>query len=391
MDKELIIVSYGELSTKGKNIMNFIKLLGNNIKRVLKRYNCQIDVKKDHTYIYYDLKDYEDIKYLLERIPGIMSFYPALVCNKNIDEILKTADQIYTISNLNTFKVQTKRIDKSFELNSDEINRKVGTYILNQQKKAKVDVHNPELLINIAIRENEVYIYGFKEKGLGGYPVGIAGKALHLLSGGIDSPLAAFLMMKRGVTLEMIHFEASPYTSERVIDKIKDIIHVLNLYQENIKLHIVPFAKLEKEIYDKCGSSYAVTIMRRMMMLISSIIANKRKCLVLSNGESIGQVASQTLPSIEVIEKCAFLPVIRPLACVDKIDIIKMAKEIGTYDISIRPFEDCCTIFEIKDPVTHPNLETVEKLESKIDVDTLIKECVSNTKIININNQEEEI
>ena len=391
MDKELIIVSYGELSTKGKNIMNFIKLLGNNIKRVLKKYNCQIDIKKDHTYIYYDLKDYEDIKYLLERIPGIMSFYPALVCNKNIDEILKTADQIYTISNLNTFKVQTKRIDKSFELNSDEINRKVGTYILNQQKKAKVDVHNPELLINIAIRENEVYIYGFKEKGLGGYPVGIAGKALHLLSGGIDSPLAAFLMMKRGVTLEMIHFEASPYTSERVIDKIKDIIHVLNLYQENIKLHIVPFAKLEKEIYDKCGSSYAVTIMRRMMMLISSIIANKRKCLVLSNGESIGQVASQTLPSIEVIEKCAFLPVIRPLACVDKIDIIKMAKEIGTYDISIRPFEDCCTIFEIKDPVTHPNLETVEKLETKIDVDTLIKECVSNTKIISINNQEEEI
>ncbi len=390
MEKKLIIVTFGELSTKGKNIMNFIRLLGKNITRILSSFSSvEINVQRDHIYILFDEKDEKEIINKLSLVPGISSFFIARKCNNDIKEICNLANDIFSpFSNL-TFKVKTTRINKSFPLNSDEINREVGSYILSKNKDAKVDVHNPQVLIQIMLRENETFIYSKKEKGLGGYPVGIAGKSLHLISGGIDSPVAAFLMLKRGVELEMIHFEAPPYTSSKVIDKIKTLIRKLNIYQEKINLHIVPFTKLEKLIYDVAGPSYCVTIMRRMMLRISSIIAKKNNCLILSTGESIGQVASQTLPSINVIDTVSSLPVIRPLACYDKIEIIELAQKLDTYNTSIIPYEDCCTIFKLKDPVTHPNLKVVESIEEKLHFQELIEECVNNTKTVLVEEEKE--
>ena len=244
-------------------------------------------------------------------------------------------------------------------------------------------------MIHIMIRLEGAYVYAIKEKGMGGYPLGIAGKSLCLLSGGIDSPVAAYLMMKRGVKLECIHFAAPPYTSQAVIDKIHDLLHVLNEYQPDIKLYVVPFTELERKIYEVAGPSYCVTVMRRMMMRIAERIANKHNDLILSSGESIGQVASQTLPSMKVIEECCHLPMVRPLACTDKSEIIQIAKDIGTYDISIRPFEDCCTIFTLKDPVTHPSLEVVNKIESEFDWQTMVSDCVKNTTAEHVTLEEE--
>lgn len=380
MEKKLIIVTFGELSTKGKNIMNFIRLLGNNISRVLKKYQCEILVQRDHIYIYYDYKNEEKIVSSLLLVPGLSSFFIATRVNNDINDICLIASKIYNENSPSSFKIKTTRVNKLFPLTSDNVNKEVGAYILKKNPKAKVDVHNPNLLIQIMIREKDTYIYAKKEKGLGGYPVGIAGRSLHLLSGGIDSPVAAYLMQKRGVLLDMIHFEAPPYTSSKVIDKIKDLCRKLNIYQEKISLYVVPFTKLEKYIYDIAGPSYCVTIMRRMMIRIACLIAKKNNCLVLSTGESIGQVASQTLPSINVIDSVSSIPIIRPLACYDKTEIIDLAKKLDTYDISIIPYEDCCTIFELKDPVTHPSIKQVEQIESKLDYLPYINECVENTK-----------
>lgn len=390
MEKKLIIVTFGELSTKGKNIMNFIRLLGKNITRVLSPFsNVEINIQRDHIYILFNENNEKNIIDKLSLVPGISSFFIARKCNNDIKEICNLSNEIFSPFSNKTFKVKTSRINKSFSLNSDEINREVGSYILSKNKGAKVDVHNPEILIQIMIRENETFIYSKKEKGLGGYPVRIAGKSLHLISGGIDSPVAAYLMLKRGVELEMIHFEAPPYTSSKVIDKIKTLIRKLNIYQEKITLHIVPFTKLEKLIYDVAGPSYCVTIMRRMMLRISSTIAKKNHCLILSTGESIGQVASQTLPSINVIDPVSSLPVIRPLACFDKIEIIELAQKLDTYNTSIIPYEDCCTIFKLKDPVTHPNLNVVESIESKLNYQELVDECVNNTSTIIVEEEKE--
>ncbi len=240
------------------------------------------------------------------------------------------------------------------------------------------------------VRLEACYIYAIKEKGLGGYPLGIAGKSLVLLSGGIDSPVAAYLMMKRGVKIECIHFAAPPYTSAQVIDKIHDLLHVLNDYQPDIKLYVVPFTDLEKKVYEIAGPSYCVTVMRRMMLRIAEGIAFKHNDLVLSGGESIGQVASQTLPSMKVIEECSHLPMIRPLACSDKTDIIDVSKKIGTYDISIRPYEDCCTIFQLKDPVTNPHLDKVKEIEASFDYETMVKDCIRNVKAEHISKVAEE-
>ena len=380
MERKLIIVTFGELSTKGKNIMDFIRLLGKNITRVLSSFDCEINTLRDHIYIYYDLKDETKIISLLSLIPGISTFFVASRVNNTLKDICIKSNEIFKGNNPSSFKIKTSRVDKTFKLTSDEVNREVGAYILKNNSSAKVDVHNPELLIQIMIREKDTYIYAKKEKGLGGYPVGIAGKSLHLLSGGIDSPVAAFLMQKRGVKLEMIHFEAPPYTSSKVIDKIKDLCRKLNIFQERIALYVVPFTKLEKTIYDIAGPSYCVTIMRRMMLRIASIIAKQNNCLVLSTGESIGQVASQTLSSIKVIDTVSSLPIIRPLACFDKVDIIDLANKLDTYNISIIPYEDCCTIFTLKDPVTHPLKDKVDEIENNIDFVPLIKECVKNTK-----------
>lgn len=390
MNTDMIIIFFGELSTKGKNIMNFIRLLGNNIKYALRDFkNLTYEIRKDHIIILLNGEDFSEVKKPLKKVSGIGSFAFAKNVDKNMDAISEEAKEVYLLSKKTTFKVETRRADKDFPIHSDDVSRKVGSYILRSVETAKVDVHNPEVMIHIMIRLEGAYVYAIKEKGMGGYPLGIAGKSLCLLSGGIDSPVAAYLMMKRGVKLECIHFAAPPYTSQAVIDKIHDLLHVLNEYQPDIKLYVVPFTELERKIYEVAGPSYCVTVMRRMMMRIAERIANKHNDLILSSGESIGQVASQTLPSMRVIEECCHLPMVRPLACTDKSEIIQIAKDIGTYDISIRPFEDCCTIFTLKDPVTHPNLEVVNKIESEFDWQTMVSDCVKNTTAEHVTLEEE--
>lgn len=390
MNTDMIIIFFGELSTKGKNIMNFIRLLGNNIKYALRDFkNLTYEIRKDHIIILLNGEDFSEVKKPLKKVSGIGSFALAKNVDKNMDAIYEEAKEVYLLSKKTTFKVETRRADKDFPIHSDEVSRKVGSYILRSVETAKVDVHNPEVMIHIMIRLEGAYVYAIKEKGMGGYPLGIAGKSLCLLSGGIDSPVAAYLMMKRGVKLECIHFAAPPYTSQAVIDKIHDLLHVLNEYQPDIKLYVVPFTELERKIYEVAGPSYCVTVMRRMMMRIAERIANKHNDLILSSGESIGQVASQTLPSMKVIEECCHLPMVRPLACTDKTEIIQIAKDIGTYDISIRPFEDCCTIFTLKDPVTHPSLEVVNKIESEFDWQTMVSDCVKNTTAEHVTLEEE--
>ena len=390
MNTDMIIIFFGELSTKGKNIMNFIRLLGNNIKYALRDFkNLTYEIRKDHIIILLNGEDFSEVKKPLKKVSGIGSFALAKNVDKNMDAISEEAKEVYLLSKKTTFKVETRRADKDFPIHSDDVSRKVGSYILRSVETAKVDVHNPEVMIHIMIRLEGAYVYAIKEKGMGGYPLGIAGKSLCLLSGGIDSPVAAYLMMKRGVKLECIHFAAPPYTSQAVIDKIHDLLHVLNEYQPDIKLYVVPFTELERKIYEVAGPSYCVTVMRRMMMRIAERIANKHNDLILSSGESIGQVASQTLPSMKVIEECCHLPMVRPLACTDKSEIIQIAKDIGSYDISIRPFEDCCTIFTLKDPVTHPSLEVVNKIESEFDWQTMVSDCVKNTTAEHVTLEEE--
>ena len=388
---KMIIVFYGELSTKGKNIMDFIRLLGKNIKESLKDFNLTYDIKKDHIYIHLQNENVTEITQRLKKVPGILSFSIATKVDKDMDEIKKEADRQYKEISPSTFKIDCKRVDKEFPLHSDDINRQVGGHILKNNPDSKVDVHHPELLLHITIREEGCYIYGYKIKGLGGYPLGIQGKCLSLLSGGIDSPVSLYLLMKRGIKVEAIHFMAPPYTSNMVIDKIKDLLSVLNDYQSSIRLYLVNFTELEKKIYEVAGPSYLVTIMRRMMMRISSIIAKRNNDLILATGESIGQVASQTLSSISVIDPTSSLEVIRPLATYDKTDIISLAQQIGTYEISIRPYEDCCTIFPIKDPVTHPDIKTVLKIEESFPYEEMIKQCVDSVAVLDVKRDEEEL
>lgn len=389
--KDMVIIFFGELSTKGKNIFDFIKKLAVNIKAKLKKFSSLgYEIHKDHIYIILNDTPFEDVSKALKEVPGILSFSLALAVDKDIEIFKKEALRLAKASSAKTFKVQVKRADKTFPMHSDEICRSVGEYVLENDKNLKVDVHDPELMIHIMIRQESAYVYGPKEKGLGGYPVGIAGKTLQLLSGGIDSPVAAFMMMRRGAKLECIHFAAPPYTSEKVIGKITDLLQVLTKYQPSIKLMIVPFTHLQEEIYKAAGTSYAITIMRRMMLRIATKVAWNNHDIVLSTGESFGQVASQTLKSFVAIDPATPLPIIRPLVAIDKLDIISIAQKIGTFDISIRPYEDCCTIFDVKNPTTCPHPDKIEEIEKSFDWKPMVEECARNVKKIYITDEKKD-
>lgn len=391
MNNNLILVRFGELSTKGHNKNTFIKKLNDNIKQSLKPHfpTLQYEARHDHIYITLNDENYDDVKEYLKKIPGLSSFSLVKAIPNDIEIIAEEALNVAKNSQAKTFKIISKRVNKLFPMHSDEINRYVASKILHNTDK-KVDVHNPELEVRIMVRDAFTYIYCEKEEGLNGYPLGIAGKALMLLSGGIDSPVASYLMMKRGIRLEMIHFAAPPYTSEQVLVKIKDIIHKLNVFQPAVKLYIVPFTEIQKKIYEVAGTSYAITIMRRMMLRIAERVARYNRDLVLASGESIGQVASQTLTSMASIEECCGLPLIRPLATYDKVDIIKLSKKIDTYDISIRPYEDCCTIFEVRDPTTSPKLDKIREIEAKFDFSQLLDEAYMNIEKVYVKPEEDE-
>ncbi len=390
MNYDRIMVRFGELSTKGKNKKDFIKKLGDNIKRALKSYkDLEIEVRFDHIYVILNGQDYQPVLEILQDISGIHSLSLVHKCEKDIEVIKKDALELMKLESFKTFKVTCKRSDKTFPLISDQILRLVAGEILRNIKDIKVDVHNPEKTLSIEVRNEGAYIFCQTFLGAGGYPLGIGGKTMHMLSGGIDSPVAAYLMMKRGMTIECIHFASPPYTQMGVIYKLEDLLHVLNKYQSKIRLNIVPFTKIQEAIYDNADESYCITLMRRMMYRLADRLARRRNCPVLSTGESLGQVASQTLQSIHVINAVTNMPIIRPCATMDKLDIIRTSERIGTYNISIRPYEDCCTIFTPKNPKTAPDIKQVEKYESLFDYESLIEEAVKNVEVKYLTDEDE--
>lgn len=390
MKYDHIMVRFGELSTKGKNKKDFIFRLGDNIRNALKEYkSLTYQVRMDHIYIKLNDENPEPVIERLKDVSGIYSFSLVIKTDTDIENLKNVVLDLLLKENKKTFKMRAKRADKLYPIISDDINRLIAGHVL-KNSEYKVDVHNPDVLVSITIRNDAAYIYTSDILGAGGYPLGVGGKALMMMSGGIDSPVASYLLMKRGVAIECVHFAAPPYTNAAVIDKIKDLCKELNRYQAKIKVHVVPFTKLQEDIYKYSNESYAITIMRRMMYRISERLAKKYKCLALANGESIGQVASQTLVSMDVINSVTNMPVIRPLAIFDKTDIIKISKKINTYDISIRPYEDCCTIFAPKNPKTMPKLEEVEAFEEKWDYESEINDCISNVETIVVTSENED-
>ena len=376
-----IMVRFGELSTKGKNKQNFINQLGINIKHALKEYKTLVyEIRHDHIYIKLNDNNPFPIIERLQDVSGIHALSLVYKCEKDIEIIKEKCLELINLEEGKTFKVTCRRSDKSFPLISDDIIRQVATVIL-KNTNLKVDVHNPDILLSIEVRQEGTYIFSHTYLGAGGYPLGIAGKSMHMLSGGIDSPVAAYLMMKRGVTIECIHFASPPYTQMGVIYKLEDLLKKLNHYQARIRLNIIPFTKIQEAIYDNVPESYCITVMRRMMYRLASKMAHRRNCPVISTGESVGQVASQTLQSMATINEVTNIPVIRPVATYDKLDIISISKKIDTYEISIRPYEDCCTIFTPKAPKTSPDLKMAKEYENKFDYETLINEAIHNVEV----------
>ena len=388
-----IMVRFGELSTKGKNKIDFIRVLFHNIKRALKDFPClEINMRHDHIYVALHDEDYQPVIERLQDVSGIQGL--SLVhktTNRDIENIKDISLKLIEQEEGKTFKVKVKRSDKSYPMISDEITRAVAGHILrNLGDRLSVDVHNPDILLSIEVREEAAYIFSHTYPGAGGYPLGVGGKSMHMLSGGIDSPVAAYLLMKRGVSIECIHFASPPYTQVGVIYKLEDLLKVLNTYQSKIRLHIVPFTKIQEAIYDHVPESYCITMMRRMMFRLADRLAKYRKCPVISTGESVGQVASQTLQSMHVINQVTNTPIIRPCATMDKTDIIATSIKIGTYDISIRPYIDCCTIFTPKAPKTSPHLDDCLKFEKEFDYEPLIKEALDNIEVKFISDEVEE-
>ena len=376
-----IMIRFGELSTKGKNKSSFIRVLYENIKHALKDYSAiQIESRYDHIYIYLNDEDYEPIISRLQDVSGIHAMSLVYRCDKDIEVIKESALQLVKLEEGKTFKVNAKRGDKKFPIHSEDIVRSVAPVIL-KNTPLRVDVHNPDISINIEIREEAAYIFTKTFMGAGGYPLGVGGKAMHMLSGGIDSPVAAYLLMRRGVKIECIHFASPPYTNVGVIYKLEDLLKKLNYYQPTIRLNIIPFTKIQEAIYDNVPESYCITIMRRMMYRLASKLSLRRNCPVISTGESVGQVASQTLQSMHVINEVTNVPVVRPCATMDKLEIINISKKIDTYEISIIPYEDCCTIFTPKNPKTAPDLNMAKQYEEKFNFEELINEALNNVEV----------
>ncbi len=375
--EKIILIKYGELTTKKDNRNLFINKLEKNIKNLLKDYDLKI--KKERSRMYISASDIETVSKKLQKVFGILGI---VICHKvNTNDIESSIIEILKKESFKTFKVVTKRADKRFPIPSMDYNKYIGGLILDNFD-VQVDVHNPDLYLNIEIREEGTFIYTNEIKGMGGYPVGIQGKGLLMLSGGIDSPVAGYLALKRGIDIECLYFESPPHTSLEAKNKVIELANILNNYSGNIKVHVVPFTKMQEEIYKKIPHTYMITIMRRMMYRIATIYATKNKMPIIINGESIGQVASQTITSISVINEVTNMPIIRPVACLDKLEIIEISKKIETYETSILPYEDCCTIFVPKHPVINPSLNKCLEYEKNLDYNQMIEEIIENIEVI---------
>lgn len=392
MQYDHILIRYGELGLKGKNIRTFLIKLQQNIQQSLIKYpDIKVKRTQGRLFVILNGQDPKPIIDICKNIFGVYSLSLAVKVENNETEIRETVLKIMSRETENkTFKVKAKRANKNFPVRSFELNRSIGGDILKNLPHLKVDVHHPDIEVVIDIRAEGTYILTEIIYGPGGLPVGTAGKSLLMLSGGIDSPVAGYVMMKRGVQLEMVHFHSPPFTSERAKQKVLDLTKKLTKYSYHIKVHLVPFTEVQQLIFKHYPERYGMTIMRRVMMKISEAICQQENILSITTGESLGQVASQTMESMNVINEVTNLPVLRPLIAMDKEEIVDISKQIDTYEISIQPYEDCCTVFVPKSPVIKPQRKRVLSFEKAYDLTDAINTAVEETKIIKISNKDDE-
>ncbi len=384
--ENVVIVRYGEIALKGLNKRFFEDKLVSHIRSSLADLG-KLKVYKAHSRIYVEVEDH-NVRHITDRVKkvfGIVSLSVAKKFEVDMDRIKEVAleelkDSIDENNDIKTFKVESRRGDKQFPLQSLEISREVGAYLLENTENISVDVHNPDVMVNVEVRDY-AFVYSNKIVGFGGLPLGTNGKAMLLLSGGIDSPVAGWLVAKRGVDLEAVHFHSYPFTSDRAKEKVVDLAKILSNYCGRIKLYSVNLLPIQKEINENCPDGEMTLLSRRFMMKIAERLARANNCDALVTGESIGQVASQTIKGLYVTNESVEMPVFRPLIAMDKMDIVDIAKKIGTYETSILPFEDCCTVFLPKHPVTQPKLDKILISESKLDVENLIEEAIDNMEI----------
>lgn len=382
--KELILVKYApEIFLKGLNRGRFEKKLRENIGKKLE--GIKVEFIHDSGRYFLKTDEIEESINRISKVFGILEVCLVKEVEIDLNSIQEVALEKVKEAKGSTFKIETNRANKKFELNSMEVSRKVGAYVLNNYDgEINVDVKNPEILINIEIRNNYAYVWSNKDitKGAAGLPYGMNGSTMLMLSGGIDSPVAGYLMAKRGVEVSCVYYHSHPYTSERAKDKVKELAKILAQYTEKINLYIVPFTDIQMDIIDKCREDELTIIMRRFMMRIACILAEKYGINSVSTGESIGQVASQTMDGLIVSDDCSDRPAFRPLIAMDKTDIMEIARKIGTYETSILPYEDCCTIFVPKHPKTNPKLDMIRKEEEKLNIDELIDKSIENIEIV---------
>ena len=387
--EKIILIKYAELNTKKDNINMFLKTLKQNLEKRLCKYDTEITYDKGRMFVKTEDR-FDEVEEIVKNTFGIHEVITGYeLINNSLEEIEKQTILFVKDLSFKTFKVETKRANKNCPIQSIEFSRQLGGLILKNNDKLTVDVHNPDTTLMIEILDRYTYLYTDKYFGLGGYPVGTQPRGMLMLSGGIDSPVAGYLALKRGVKIDAVYFEAVPHTSLEARNKVIALSKKLCQYTDQIRLHIVPFTNIQEAIYKECNPEYCITIMRRMMYRIMEKLAKRNKGLVIINGESIGQVASQTLTSMSVINSVTNMPVIRPVACLDKLEIIDIAKKIDTYDISILPFEDCCTIFVPKHPVINPNLNECLLNEEKFDYNKMIEDIVNNVMTITITEDKE--
>lgn len=385
-----IMIRYGELSTKKKNRMRFINKLKNNMEHVLSIYpDVSVKTDRDRGHVYLNGTDYHEVAESLKEIFGIQAFSPSFKVEKNVDTLVKAVQEIMTsvYKDGMTFKITAKRSDHSFELDSRALNHTLGDAVFSVLPIIKAQMKQPDINLKVEIRDEAAYISYENIRGAGGLPVGTSGKGMLMLSGGIDSPVAGYLALKRGVDIEAVHFASPPYTSPGALKKAHDLTRKLTKFGGNIQFIEVPFTEIQEEIKEKAPEAYLMTLTRRFMMRITDRIRENRNGLVIINGESLGQVASQTLESMQAINAVTATPIIRPVVTMDKLEIIDIAQKIDTFDISIQPFEDCCTIFAPDRPKTNPKIKNTEQYEKRMDVEGLVERAVAGIMVTTIQPQ----
>ena len=394
MNRHLFIVRFGETALKGKNKSYFEKKLVDRVKKILRKFSG-VDVYREEGLVFVSANSensQEELVGEISKVFGISSISPAVETNPNMEDIYETAVNfmmnLIEKESVRTFKVEAKRADKTFPVKSPEIARLVGGEVLKGCKVLKVDVRNPQVCLHVDVRRDKAYIYRKKIQGYGGLPLGTNGKGMLLLSGGIDSPVAGWMMAKRGMSIEAIHFHSYPYTSRRAQEKVEELARQISIYCGDFKLHIVNLLPVQEEIIKICPEEETTILGRRFMMKIAEKVGEQTGAKTLITGESLGQVASQTTESIVCTDQSVAMPVLRPLIAMDKVDIMDVAKKIGTYETSILPYEDCCTVFLPKHPVTRPKLESILHSEEKLNVDKLVAEAMKNVQIKNITSVE---